>query len=43
MKIHDFWFNHFQLEFAAYIWCVSIIHEYYLLVGYEFVTPSATA
>ena len=42
MKIPDFWFNHFQLEFAAHIWCVSSIHEYYLLVDYEFVTPSAT-
>ena len=42
MKIPEFWFDYFQLEFAAHIWCVSSIHEYYLLVDYEFVTPSAT-
>ena len=42
-KIHEFWLDHFQLELAAHIWCVSSRHEYYLLVDYEFVTPSATA
>ena len=39
---HMLRFDHFQLEFEAHIWCVSSIHEYYLLVDYEFVTPSAT-
>ena len=41
-KILEFWLVHFQLEFAAHIWCVSSIHEYYHLVDYEPVTPSAT-
>ena len=35
---HEYWLDYFQLEFVVYI----SIHEYYLLVAYEFVTPSAT-
>ena len=42
-KKHEFWFDHFHLEFAAHILSVNSIHEYYLLVDYERITPTASA
>ncbi len=38
----SYWLDHFHLELVVHIWSVSSMHEYYLLVEYEFITPSAT-
>ena len=36
----DFWFDHFEMELEAHIWCVSSTDETYSHTKYELLTPS---